>query len=666
VILAGCISPFMLIPSSPNPPPVDYASAPSAPTPCAQANGAPADLLSTPGYLQFQAYDLDASGSPVTGLTQSDFAVRDGSTAFPIAYFHENASDTPASILIVIDASEGMFTKINARSGDSAARVHKALAKSIESFGRCDEIAIVVSGGKYASGFRPKDFGFPAALSDVTLQTGFTSDHSVTLTALDNLVASGPGNLSDAMQLGMRQFIGAYYPARVMVIVTDGLDTRALGGSQRYFLNAKLYGVTTKVIAIGHEQTSASSFPSSLQRTEALDLNAVRDFASATQAGVMLAKPVNDDDGASLAKALTTIGTQIGRSYSFGVIGPHATRPILSRTGSSTDLLSANLVPTSIVAKQASPPSTNSPAQCAAHAPPPPSITSRPGYTQLRVSVADSDGHRVDGLKQSDFLVTCDLNPLSVVYSHEDIAGIPTSVLVAVDVSTSMSEKMEGAYPEIADVIRGLNSCDDVGLLAFSDDPILVQPLSTDHYLTAGRVASLKAYGRTGLYDAINDSAEIVAKGKYPNRAIILVTDGVDNVSRASMSDVLKTLADRNVQVNVIGIGNASTALQFSLLPLGISFPGSANQKVIKGLAARTGGVDYIATSGNVENRKQLALAASHVKAALGFGYDLGFTSPSGKLDDLKISIAHHPEYAVEIVTVPTAASLIRLHPSKN
>ncbi len=669
LIFAGCgyppIAVTVLLPSSPNPAPVpvSYASAVSAPKPCAQPNVAPADLLSTPGYRQFEAYDLDASGSPVAGLRQSDFAIKDGSTTVPIAYFHQNGTETPASVVIVIDASESMATKINPRSDDVADKLRKALAKSIGGFGRCDEIGLVVSGGKYGSGLRPKDLGLPDSLSDVTLLTGFTTDHSVPLTALDNIVAAGPGNLNEAIHIGIRQFVGAYYPNRVMVIVTDGLDSRALSGSQRYFQLAKLSGVTTKVIAIGHEQIGASAFPASLKRTEALDIGAVSDFASTIHAAVMLAKPVNDDDGASLAQALDTIGKQIGDGYSVGVIAPAAGALTLSRINSSDNVVYANPVPMTIPAGESSAPeaSKTSPAQCAPRAPTPSSITAKPGYTQLRVSVVDSKGNPVNGLTQSDFVIASDSKPLSVIYSREDKDGIPTSVLVAVDVSASMNEKLETAYPEIANIILGLNSCDEVGLLAFSKSATLVQPFTTDHYLVARRLASLKATGATGLYDTLNASAEILAKGKYPNRAIILVTDGIDNVSRASMSDVLKTLADHDVQVNVIGIGNPLSPLGIKLLPLGVLFLGDANPNVISGLAVQTGGVDYLAPSG-YRNRKLVSTAASQVLAALGPGYDVGFTAPPGKLEELKISIANHPEYVVGIISVPTASSLIHLH----
>ena len=663
LVLAGCpVAPSLilpLIPSSPSPAPAGPAPAPLTRRPCPEPNGAPADLLANPRYLEFEAVDLDTSGAPATGLTQSEFIVKDGSLIYPIAYFHENTSGTPASIVIVLDAAETMVTKLGAGRGDTAFKVHAAFAKSLANFGHCDEIGLVVTGGKYAPGFHPTDSGLPASLSDVTTVSVLTTDRSVALTALENIVPAGPENLSEAIHLGVRLFVGAYYPARELVIVTDGLDSRALSAGERFFQTAKLYGITTEIIGIGREETSASSFPSSLQRSEALDLNAVRDFAATVHASVLLAKPVSDDDGASLAQSLSAARAQISDSYSIGVVAPDAdAHPTLSRTNSSGDVLTANLVTSASAGKEASSPGANFTVRCAPRAPTPPSITSQSGYTQVRVSVADSRGHPVHGLKPPDFVIKSHLNPLSVVYSHEDRDGIPTSVMMAVDVSGSMTKKLENAYPTIANIILGLNSCDDVGLMVFSDEPLLVEPLTTDHRFVAQRVASLKAYGATGLYDAIDTSAQWLAKGRYPNRALILVTDGIDNTSRASMSDVLTTLNHDNVQVDVIGLGRASSSLQLSLLSFGFASPSGANQSVINHLAARTGGVDYLVSNG-ADNQKQLALAASRVEAALGPGYDVGFTAPPGELEEPKISIARHPDYSVEIISVPIASSLI-------
>jgi VWFA-related protein len=277
------------------------------------------------------------------------------------------------------------------------------------------------------------------------------------------------------------------------------------------------------------------------------------------------------------------------------------------------------------------------------------------------VTVTDSIGVPVHNLGEADFIVSSAAKRLPVVFSHEDSNGIPTSVLVVIDTSGSMEPKLQMVRWRIQDLILGLNICDDVGLLAFSDQAVPLQALTTDHYLTARRLDSLSPYGGTGLYDAIVASAHLISQGKYPDRAIILVTDGIDNVSHASMTDALKALVDNNVQVDIIGIGTPSLMISRVLLPLGIPIRHSADKTVLDGLAARTGGVDYIVATAS--KPEEFSRAASKVQDALGPVYDLGFTSGPGTFEQPTITVAHHPDYAVQIIEVPTGSSVVNLHP---
>jgi VWFA-related protein len=663
-IFAGCLAPIQLLPiSQTSPTPMTSASQPEANL-CPQQSPAPSGLRAKPGYLEFEASDVDGSGAPITGLQQSDFVVCEGSRKCPIAYFHENTTSSHASVFIVLDASGTMLPKMVTKSVTSDAKVRSALTKGIDGLGRCDEIGLAVTGGRYAPGFRPAEMGIPPALSEATILTPFTTDHSKVVSRLEMVVPSGPSHLADALKLGVDQLNGAYYPERALIIITDGIDSPAIGESEGNLQHRNLAGIRVIIIGIGHGYASGpgtGSFPHSPERSADLDLNEVRELAASGSGQVLLAKPVDDDDGASLAQAFSAIGKQLDHSYTIGAVAPAAGHPSLSLANSRGGTLYADLIPTWLPTIPPSSPPPDAQAKCA-QVSTPEAITSKPGYTQLRISVVDADGHLVHALKQADFLVTSDSKSLPVVYAHEDPEGIPTSVMVVMDSSLSMWGRLEGARSEVGKLIMELNPCDDVGLLTFGERPVLVQPLTTDHYMVARRLASLNVSGRSALYSALNTSADLLAKGNHPNRAIILVSDGVDNASGKSMSDVLKTLANNQVQVDAVGIGIPFPFATKVLIPLGLPAPGPvADEGVLGELVARTGGVGYIVPVNDEDKTGLLSSAVRKLGEAIGPGYDIGFTAPSGKLQMPAISVINHPDYKVGISEVPLGSSLVHL-----
>jgi hypothetical protein len=78
---------------------------------CAPTDEPPASIKARPGYEQFQVSASDPAGKPIVHLKEADFV-------FPaylhpqVVYFHEDAAGPPASIVILIDASGSMKTKL--------------------------------------------------------------------------------------------------------------------------------------------------------------------------------------------------------------------------------------------------------------------------------------------------------------------------------------------------------------------------------------------------------------------------------------------------------------------------------------------------------------------------------------------------------------------------
>ena len=182
-------------------------------------------------------------------------------------------------------------------------------------------------------------------------------------------------------------------------------------------------------------------------------------------------------------------------------------------------------------------------------------LRKRPGYKQVTLTVTDQNGRYVTGLQKGDFRVYVDDKGRSVDFLQQD-HDTPVSIGILADTSGSMHHKIERLRAAIGQFILNLNSRDDVFLLAFSNRPFLLQPFTINLYLVKSRLALLHAYGQTALFDAIVDGLFMVENGRYDKKALLVVTDGVDNASRATLQQVIEHARQRAVLIYSIGIGN--------------------------------------------------------------------------------------------------------------
>jgi VWFA-related protein len=619
---------------------------------------APAALRTKPGYLEFAVSAVDATGTPLTGLKQSDFVVRDAARAYPIAYFKETSAKTPASLFIVGDASATMYDKTVVKSGDLT-KIRATLNRAAEGINDCDEVGVAVGGGRYAPNFGPTGYGLPPSLSDVTLLQPFTTEHSIAMTKIENVIPAGPNHLPDAIKLALTQLGGAHYPVRALVIVTDGVDQSAIDESARILEQARPNGIAVMIIGIGDPDVSASPSPS-LKRTTRLDRAALKHLAAAGKGEVLLARAVDDDSGASLAGAIGIIAKQLDQSYAVGIAAPGAKAPTLAMTTPGAAMLRASIVPSQVLADAASRPPPPPEPQCIPkeESKPPPAISARPGYTQLRVAVTDADGKALRGLKRSDFALSSGAQALPIIYFHEDGGESPRSVVIAIDTSGSMQNKLAAVRRELGKMLRGLNPCDEVALFAFSGKAFLLQSFTTDHRLVERRLALLHAYGPTALNDAINDSLALLSRAKYPDRAVILLTDGMDNVSKTSSADVLDTVAHKGVPIYIVGIGEPMASPQTSIAAVFISTqtPETVDNATLDKIAARAGGEDFIVPEMSKDQGEEFARAVAAIGERLERGYEIGYVA-SSSASPPTIAVVNQPDDVFHINRGPSSSN---------
>jgi len=183
-----------------------------------------------------------------------------------------------------------------------------------------------------------------------------------------------------------------------------------------------------------------------------------------------------------------------------------------------------------------------------------PVATFRSAVDLVRVSavVRDRKGRFVRDLSARDFEVLDGGQQRRITDFRNDAAGISLAVLF--DVSGSMEAKLGSAREAAEHVLSWLDARDEASIFTF--DTSLEQPTPfTEGLRTLPRsLESLKPFGATSLHDAIARTAERVGAREGRRRAVVVLTDGADNASRLSPSEVSAIASAIDVPVYIFGI----------------------------------------------------------------------------------------------------------------
>ena len=165
---------------------------------------------------------------------------------------------------------------------------------------------------------------------------------------------------------------------------------------------------------------------------------------------------------------------------------------------------------------------------------------------------------------------------------------VPVSLGLVLDTSGSMAgEKIDEARQALDRFVFDLlDERDEVFLYRFSDHPVLVQDWTTDRASLSRAMARIVPNGGTALYDAVLEAIPRVAGGHNPKKALVVITDGNDTTSRASLHAVRESLRDSEVLLYAVGIDGRETETLRQLPPRprgthrdapGISLPADAS-----------------------------------------------------------------------------------------
>jgi VWFA-related protein len=295
------------------------------------------------------------------------------------------------------------------------------------------------------------------------------------------------------------------------------------------------------------------------------------------------------------------------------------------------------------------------PSSCSATRRAQPTFADQSGYNRFTVQVQGAAGNAIYGLKRADFAASLDGRALPIESFDSGANPGLASLVILVDTSGSMTPKLPTVLVTIKYLLSSIDPCDEVALMAFSNDAFTLQPLTLQHDLVLKSLQILHTHGQAAIDDALRAALKNFDNATYQNRAILLISDGVDNASRTRLDTMLAEEKDRRIPVYAIGIGNPNARAR-SEPAASSTQPGAADSErvdanALNRLVAATGGRAWIVPTVAVDGDNSLVDAVGSIAAALGSGYAVGVVvppeTPEGAIP--KFRVKGHPDAIVRV-----------------
>jgi Ca-activated chloride channel homolog len=178
----------------------------------------------------------------------------------------------------------------------------------------------------------------------------------------------------------------------------------------------------------------------------------------------------------------------------------------------------------------------------------------------IPVTVSDLLDRPIAGLGKEDFHLYEDSVEQKIVYLSAEDA--PASVGLIFDASGSMRNKIETSVAAVEQFFQTTLPGDEFLLVRFSDKPVLLTGFTDDVNQISGWLHATQPGGWTALHDAIYLGIQKMKRAKNGRRALLVLSDGGDNNSRYSASELRGLVREADVRIYSIGLLQSSQLLE--------------------------------------------------------------------------------------------------------
>jgi Ca-activated chloride channel family protein len=244
----------------------------------------------------------------------------------------------------------------------------------------------------------------------------------------------------------------------------------------------------------------------------------------------------------------------------------------------------------------------------------------------IPVTITDPMNRLVTGLEKDNFVVMD--NGQKQEIRHFSSEDAPISLGVIFDMSGSMKDKIEKSREAVVEFFKTANPQDEFFMVAFNEKPVLLSDFTQSIESIQGQLVYAEPKGRTALLDSIYLAISKMREAHNQKKALLIISDGGDNHSRYTESEIKSLVKEADVQI--YGIGLYSSA------------PGTIEEQsgpaTLSTITDVTGGRTF-----TVDNPNELADVATKIGIELRNQYVLGYrpTTPvkDGKWRKVKVKL---------------------------
>jgi VWFA-related protein len=171
----------------------------------------------------------------------------------------------------------------------------------------------------------------------------------------------------------------------------------------------------------------------------------------------------------------------------------------------------------------------------------------------LYATVMDKHKNSVTSLTRDNFKIYED----GVIQKIKDFRreDVPVSICIVVDNSGSMREKRLRVAAAAMTFVKTSNPQDEVCIVNFNEDYYLDRDFTSNPDDLKDALEKIDSRGGTAFYDSLIASLDhLKDSGKKSKKVLLVVTDGVDNASRSTLEQTVRTAHETEVVIYTIGL----------------------------------------------------------------------------------------------------------------